>query len=341
MQNLNMGFNRGNILNLLHTRNLQGKGSEFKNELLKLDEVQLAGYANRLPPKVDQTYAFRPIGSGKEFIISVYEMDHDHLETMDYKITRGRFFSPDIPQDSTAVILNETAMKLFGWNDIENKSINSGYDSPNKVRRVIGVIQDFNFRTPRDPVLPLVVVLSGVPGWEMAIRIKDGTSEAALNKIETTWKKFLPHAPFEINLLDVNMERALKSERRTVFTFLSFTTLAIIIASLGLYGLANFMAEQRTKEIGIRKVVGGSITSITLLLNRQFLVMVLIGNILSYPFVIWYMNRWLEQFEYRVPLSITNLLITTTISVLIAVLSTTYKVTRAAARSPVRSLRSE
>jgi putative ABC transport system permease protein len=257
-------------------------------------------------------------------------------------MVKGRFFSREISADSTAIIINETAMKIFGWTDIVNKTMFSGYDSPvGRVRRVIGVVQDFNFRTARDPILPLVIVLGPEPSWEMAVRVREGSVPSVQSQIERIWKKYAPLSPFEIRLVESNMENALKSERRTVYTFLSFTLLAIIIASLGLYGLANFMAEQRTKEIGIRKVVGGTVGSITLLLNKRFLVLVLIGNIVSYPFVGWYLSQWLDQFEYSVPLSVDNFLITTGISVLIAVLSTTYRAVVAASKSPVQSLRTE
>ena len=342
MQNFNMGFNKGNILNLLHTKNLQEKAALFKEELLQYDGVVRASYANRLPPELDWTSTFRPAGSGKDHTIAVYEMDFDHLETMEYTMVQGRFFSREFLSDSSAIIINETAMKMFGWTDITNKTIYSGYDTPvGRNRQVIGVIKDFTFRSARDPVLPMIAVLAPVPGWEMAVRVKEGWIDSTKAHIEQLWNRHVPNSPFEVRLIEQNLVNAYKTERRTAITFLFFTALAIVIAGLGLYGLASFMGAQRTKEIGIRKVVGGTVTSITFLLNERFLTLVFIGNLLSYPAVGWYMSGWLRQFDNHVSLSVSYFLITTVICVLIAILSTTYRVVKAASQSPVKSLRSE
>lgn len=342
LQELNLGFNKKNIINLLHTRNLEDKGKQFKADLNAYEGIERASYCNRLPPNLEWKATFRPESSDKDYNLTVYEMDYDHLETMKFTMSKGRFFSPDNPTDTTALIINETAMKVFGWTDIEGKEMFSGYDSPNgRNRKVIGVIHDFNFRSAREPILPLAIIPGNEPNWEMAIRVKPGMTEPSLDYIRGLWKKYLPNVPFEAKLVEQNLADAYHAEQRTGLIFMAFTILAIVIAGLGLYGLASYMAEQRTKEIGIRKVLGGSITSITLLLNKNFLSLVILGNLLSYPFAAWYMNRWLDQFEYRISLSLTTFLITTLLTVLVAILSTSYRAIKAASASPVKSLSSE
>jgi putative ABC transport system permease protein len=341
VQQMNLGFSKENIINLLHTKNLDGQAQVFKAELMKLEGVEQASFANRLPPDLDWTAPFHPQDSEKEYLMTVYEMDYDHLETMKLTMVKGRFFSRDIPADTNAIIINESAMKAIGWSDITDKEIFSGYDTPSgRNRQVIGVIKDFHFRSAREPIQPLAVVLGNEPGWEMAIRVS-GNTDDAMKAIAELWHKVVPHAAFEARLVEQNLSDSYRSEKRMGLVFLVFTILAIFIACLGLFGLAAFTAEQRTKEIGIRKVLGAGVVSIVLLLNRNFLTLVLLSNVLAFPLAGWYMNRWLRQFEYHISVSVWQLIVTAAITIVIAFLSVSYQAIRAARLNPVRSLRND
>jgi putative ABC transport system permease protein len=342
VQQLNPGFNKHNIINLLHTKNLKDQGAAFKQELLRYEGVVSASYANRLPPQLDWQANFRDVESGKDLTMTVYEMDHDHLETMNLTVVQGRFFSPEIPADTAAIILNETAMAALKWSDLSNKEIFSEYDSPDGMtRNVIGVLRDFNFRSAREPITPLAIVQGREPSWEMAIRIKEDNSDSTLAHIERLWKNYATDAPFEFRWVTQSLAEAYRSESRTGTIFLAFTLLAIFIAGLGLFGLANFIADLRTKEIGVRKVLGAGVGSIMFMLNKNFLGLVLIGNGLAFPLAAWYIQTWLRQFEYHVSLSPVYFVVTSLITLFIAFLSVSYRAVKAASANPVESLRNE
>jgi putative ABC transport system permease protein len=340
IQQANLGFEKDKIINLLHTKNLDKRGADFKKELLKLSQVQSASYCNRLPPNIDWQSIFRPEGNPKDFSLAVYETDFDHLKTMGYTMKSGRFFSPEI-NDSLSVILNETAVAKMRMTNPEGKKIFSTYDYPaKKARTVIGVIQDFHFQSLKNPIQPLAIILGYEPNWEMAIRVK-GNPYQAVTDIEKLFKKYTDGAAFEYSLVSHNFEEQLHSEKKVGIIFICFTTLAIIIACLGLFGLATFTAEQQRKEIGIRKVLGASITNIVALLNKEFLKLVVLANIIAIPVSGWLMNKWLDQFAYHTSISWWIFALSAVTTLIIALGSISFKAFRAASGNPVNSLRTE
>jgi putative ABC transport system permease protein len=176
IQRANIGFDKGNIVNILHTRNLGKNGIEFKKELLSHMEISSASYVNRLPPNVDWQSVFSPAGTEKEYLFGVYEMDYDHQETMRYEMVQGRFFSESNPGDSNTVILNETAAQKLGLTFFKDKKLVSHYDQPKRDREIIGIMKDFNFQSLREPIQPLAIVLGRQPNWEIAIRLTPGNT---------------------------------------------------------------------------------------------------------------------------------------------------------------------
>ncbi len=342
VHNLNPGFVKENIFNLLHTKNLLGHGEVFKKELKALPGVVNASYTNRLPPNVTWEARFVVDSSQRELHMFVYEMDYDHPATLDIVMLEGRFFSPQYPEDSLAIIINETAYHNLGWVDIENKKLFSHYDLPDgKLRKVIGVIRDFNFQSAKKPIQPLAVIMGKVPNWEMAIRTKTQRPDSLAMAIQKLWNRYTEGAPFELRQLEKNIRSSYDAERNTGTLILVFTMLAIVIACLGLHGLATFTTQKRNKEIGIRKVMGANITSVTYLLNRQFLFLVFIGNIAAWPVAWWMLSQWLSQFEYRIELTLLYFVGATAISVAVAVLSVSYQALRAASENPVNALRAD
>jgi putative ABC transport system permease protein len=341
-QELELGFNKSNLVNLIHTANLGDRGPIFKKELLQQPEIAAASYSNRLPPNIDWQYVFRPAKTNQDYLLNVYEVDYDHLKTMQYSMVKGRFFSKDFPDDSMAIILNETAAKRMKLENIHDQQVYSEYgSSTGALRDVIGIIHDFNFQSLKDSIQPVALVLGREPNWEMAIRLRKGQEEKALTKIQDLWKKYAPDAPYEFTFLDKNFQEKLNTERKIGFLFLLFTLLAIFIACLGLYGLATFTAEQRTKEIGIRKVLGATVQNIVVMLNLDFLKLVLIANLISWPITGWLMYTWLSGFAYHIPLPWWVFVVAGAVTALIAFGSVSSRAYRAAKGDPVNSLRDE
>jgi putative ABC transport system permease protein len=341
IQQANVGFDKGNVVNLLHTRNLGDKGVAFKEALLANHELSSASYANRLPPNVDWESVFTVVDSDKEFLLGVYEMDFDHQETMRYEMVQGRFFSEQLPSDTNTVILNEAAARKLGITIFKGKKLTTTYDQPKREREIIGIMKDFNYQSLKEPIQPLAIILGPQPNWEIAIRLTPGNTDDKISLIKSVWNKFAGNAPFEYTLLDENFESKHRTEKRIGFIFLLFTSLAIFIACLGLFGLATFTAEQRTKEIGIRKVIGASVREIVLMINQDFMRLVGIANLLAWPAAWWIMNNWLENFAFRIPFPWWALLVAGLITLVIAFLSVSFQALRAARGNPVRSLRNE
>jgi putative ABC transport system permease protein len=342
VQKANLGFKKENIVNLLHTRNLGAKGKEFKQALLKSDAVASASYCNRLPPNIDWQAIFRNDNSDKDHLFAVYEMDYDHLNTMGYMMLQGRFFSKKSDRDSLYLILNERAAEVLGIKIIDGQKIYSGYDQPSgRIRQVIGIMKDFNFKSLKDPIQPLAIVLGYEPNWEMAVRIKENRTTEGIEAIRSLWKEFAPTAPFEYTLVEDSFKHKIETEKKIGTLFIIFTLLAILIACLGLYGLATFTAEQQRKAIGIRKVLGATVHEIVRMLNMDFLKLVLIANLLAWPFTWWVMGRWLDQFAFRIAMPWWIFLIAGAITFIIALFSVSFQALRAASGNPVNSLRNE
>jgi putative ABC transport system permease protein len=342
IQTLEVGFDKHNVINLLHTANLGKNGVAFKDALLKQPEILSASYSNRLPPNIDWQYIFRPQSDSRDYLLNVYEVDYDHLKAMRYSMVKGRFFSPDFPMDTSTVILNETAAKRMKITSIHNQVLTTDYGSaPGNKREIVGIIHDFNYQSLRDSIQPIALVLGRQPNWEMAIRVKEGQQEQAIERVRTLWKKFAPNAPFEYAFLDSNFEEKMETERKIGLLFLLFTVLAILIACLGLLGLATFISEQRTKEIGIRKVLGATTQGLVALLNRDFIRLVLLANVLAWPVVGLLLKLWLGQFAYHITIPWWVFPVSGLATLLIAFLSVSVQAIRAAQGNPVDSLRNE
>lgn len=342
IQNADLGFNKENIINLLHTRNLGSGGKAFKEAVLENEFVATASYCNRVPPNVEWQAVFRNENSEKDFFFSVYEMDYDHLKTMGFEMLQGRFFSPGSAKDSSFLILNEKAAETLGIKIVDGQKVYSGYDQPSgRMRTVIGIIKDFNFRSLKEPIQPLAIVLGYEPNWEMAIRIKENHLEEGIEAVHALWKKFAPTAPFEYSLVEDNFGHKIQTEKRVGTLFMIFTLLAILIACLGLFGLATFTAEQQRKAIGIRKVLGANVHDIVRMLNMSFLKLVLIANVIAWPFAWWVMDIWLNQFAFHIRIPWWIFPLAGAITFIIALFSVSFQALRAASGNPVNSLRNE
>ncbi len=341
IQKANIGFDKANVINLLHTKNLGENGKAFKSALLQYPDISAASYANRLPPNVEWQSVFEEVDSQKEYLLAIYEMDADHLEAMRYPLVEGRFFSNVTPSDTNTVILNQTAARLIGLKDYKGKKLVTNYDHDGRQREVIGIIQDFNFQSFREPVQPLAVVLGPEPNWEMAIRLTRGNTNEKIALIESFWKKYAPGAPFQYTFLDKNFEAKHNTEKKLALLSAVFSALVISIACLGLFGLATFTAEQRTKEIGIRKVMGASVQNIVIMINKDFLKPVLLANLIAWPIAGWIMYTWIDQFAFHISFPWWVFFVAGLITLVIALVSISFQTIIAAEGNPVKSLRNE
>ena len=247
---------------------------------------------------------------------------------------QGRFFSRDISTDSGGIILNETAVKVMGMADPIGKK--GPFNAP-----ILGVMKDFNFHPLNLKIEPFCLMM--LSDWDeyIALRIQSKNISATLAHIKDVYDGFVSDFPFEYSFLDNEFESLYKSEERLGLIFSYFAGLAIIISCMGLFGLATYSAEQRTKEIGIRKVLGATIPGIIGLLSKEFLILVSIANIIAWPVAYYAINLWLQNFAYKVDISLTIFLVAGFGTLVIALLTILFKAVTAARANPVKALRYE
>jgi putative ABC transport system permease protein len=341
MQEKNLGFEKENVVNLLHTLSLKTNAEAFKNEVIQNPSFKGASYANNLPPRITWTSAFRKGGSEQDFVLNIYQVDHDHLMTMGYEMKEGRFFSRDFKSDSTAIILNETAYRQMGYTNLDEAVVLSYQGEKPTPLKVIGVLKDFNYQNLRDDVKPMAVMLGPEPNLEMGIRLSAGNTNEQIRLLETIWKKYAPDAPFEYSFLDENFDALFRAEQRMSQIILIFTILAITIACLGLFGLATFTAEQRAKEISIRKVMGASVSQVMVLMTKDFTTLVMVAFVIATPIAWYFAESWLAGFANRIHIDYTFVILSGLASLLIALLTISYQSIKAAKENPVNAMRIE
>jgi putative ABC transport system permease protein len=341
MQEKNLGFNKENVVSLLHTMSLKTNAQPFKNEINGHPDFQGASFANTLPPKITWTSAFRKGGSDQDFILHIYEVDHDQLKTMGYEMAEGRFFSRDFKSDSATIILNETAFKQMGFANIDEATVLPYRGENPTPLKVIGVLKDFNYESLRDEVRPMAILLGREPNFEIAVRLSAGNSQEKISTLEAIWKKYAPDAPFEYSFIDQNFDSLFRAEQRMSRIILIFTILAIAIACLGLFGLAAYTAEQRSKEISIRKVLGASISQVMVLLSRDFTMLVMVAFVIASPLAWFFAEQWLSGFANRIHIDFSFVVISGFISLFIALITISYQSIKAAKENPVDSMRLE
>jgi putative ABC transport system permease protein len=272
-------------------------------------------------------------------------VDDSYLQTLDIKPVKGRFFSKEYPSDTSfRIVLNETCVKQLGFASAEDalgKFAVVDWQGETYRYEIIGIAKDFHFQDLHLPIEPYGFQLNNVQQFNYMVAHAKGDMKSALKTIETAWRKLNPNEPFDYSFLDQDFQKNYAAENRLASIVSYFTIIAILISCLGLFGLAAFSAEQRTKEIGVRKVLGATIPNIIGLLSKDFLKLVAISVVIASP-VAWYvMNKWLQDFAYRVNISWTVFVITTVSALCIALLTIGFQAMRAALSNPVKSLRTE
>jgi len=340
--NKKTGFNKDQVLLIQGTNTLGDKTLSFKNELLKSADIKNVSISDYLPvsgTKRDGNTFYKE-GKMKEDIgvsSQKWRVDHDYMNTMEMKIIEGRNFSKDMASDSSATIINKTMAEKLGLKNPIGQRIVNGWET----WTVIGVMEDFNFESMKQNVNPLCVVLGNNTSTIVAVKIKTTNTKSVISYISLLWKDFAPDQPIRYTFLDESFANMYAEVQRTGDIFTAFAVLAIIIACLGLFALSAFMAEQRNKEIGIRKVLGATVSSITAMLSKDFVKLVIISIVIATPIAYWTMTKWLQDFAYRISISWWMIAVAGLAAIMIALITISFQSIRAAIANPIKSLRTE
>jgi len=286
-----------------------------------------------------------PLIKKKALFPQTWEVDEDYINTLGMKMAVGRSFSAQMQTDSSGIIINEAAAKFLGLKDPLNKPLyrsNGGKQdlANSKAYHIIGVVKDFNFSSLHDVISPMVLVLAHNTG-ALSIRVNTKNLPALMSQIQNKWSGLSPNVKMNYSFMDEDFDALYRSEQRMGTVSIAFASLAIIIACLGLFGLAAYAAEQRTKEIGIRKILGASISTIAAMLSLDFIKLVFIAILISLPVGWFLMNKWLQDFAYRVNIQWWILPLAGVTAILIAFITISFQSIKAALTNPVESLRSE
>ncbi len=352
----NMGFTRDHIVSVpifAHDREhefapqmrLSARHQTVKQVFLEHPNIlsasalryDISGYGGRprlIWPDGDRT---------KERTIRINEVDDSFFEIFDIPVLRGRVFSADVASDtSQAIILNETAVRLLGWEDDPiGKQIETPAAFNNQTLTVIGVVKDYHSLTLREEIAPMGFVARWRLFYSLALRVRPENTAQTLSFLETQWKRFVPDAPFRYIFLDEIIQRYYFNERLTGKMLGVFSLLAIFVACLGLFGLAAFMVQSRTKEIGVRKVLGASTSHLVMLLSREFILLILLANLIAWPIAYYLMRDWLSGFAYQTDLNVLPFVASAIMALIIAFGTVSMQAIRAARSNPIDALRDE
>jgi len=347
IQNKDLGYKREQVLLIHHVYNIGNQTPIFKKEVKKLPGVLNATLSGFLPTGGENNnttfFEDHSIDMKTALTTQVWQVDADYIPTLGMKIFSGRNFSTQMSTDTAAVIVNETAAKMLGFTDPLNKQLFYPTDAYGKVFKpvhIIGVVKDFNFSSLRQNITP-VVLTYGEEWGSLDIKVKTANIPALVAQIKNKWKELAPNQQMDYSFMDEDFDAVYRTEQRMGTIFITFTSLAIIIACLGLFGLAAYAAEQRTKEIGIRKVLGANVSTIVGMLSMDFVKLVLISIFIATPFAWWAMQKWLQGFAYRQNVQWWVFAVAGGTSIVIAFFTVSFQAIKAALTNPVTSLRSE
>ena len=347
IHNKDVGFNRNQVVIINHANTLGNQTETFRNEVLQVSGVQSATMSGYLPVNYGRnsnTYFTTPTLDPTTGInVQAWTVDENYIPTLGLKIVEGRNFSPQFLTDSTGIIINEAAAKFLATKNLLNKKIYTLKDIQSKqliYYHIIGIVKNFNFSSLRDVVTPLALFL-GKDNGNISVRISSADIPNTVAQIKNKWKAMAPSQPFDYSFMDDDFNKLYTTEQRTGNIFITFAVLAILIACLGLFGLVTYAAEQRIREIGIRKVLGASISNIAGMLSTDFLKLVIVSAVIAFPLAWFTMNKWLQGFAYRVNISWWVFVIAGVLALLIALITVSFQAIKAAMANPVKSLRTE
>jgi len=347
IQSKDLGYTRDHVMVVRNVWSLGNNAKSFRDEVKTLAGVQDASLSGALPTGgygSSTTFFKDPVMDQKRAILSqIWPADENYLPTLGIKIIKGRNFSKEMITDSTALIINEAAAQMLAFNDPVGQFLYTPGDNQLKTIKkyhIVGVIKNFNFRSLKDNITPLILSMNEDRG-AVSVRIKSANIPAIIQQIRNKYDSFKPTQEFNYSFMDEDFDAIYRSEQRIGTISVAFTSLAIIIACLGLFGLAAYAAEQRIKEIGIRKVLGASTSIIVRMLSKDFIILVLVSIVIATPLAWWAMHGWLQGFAYRQNIQWWVLVLAAAGAVLIAFVTISFQSVKAALTNPVKSLKSE
>ena len=343
--NSNLGFDKENLMCVRLTADANKKFESMKNELETNPQVITVSRSEPVSTSLTRTegvsWEGKAVDEQKHFW--VLHSDYNLAAAYRFQMVEGRFFSKDYPTDRTsAFVINEAAAKTMGFSSPLNKEIQLW----GKRGKIVGVVRDFHFASFRTAIEPLIFTIPDSNQQDaryqvMSVRMKPGDSQGLISSIERIWRELMPGVPLEYYFYNDSLNKQYFSEMRMRTIFQCFSSIWIMIACLGLFGLASISAEQRTKEVGIRKVLGASMSNIVLTLSRDFLTWVVLSNIIAIPIAWYFMSKWLQDFAYRIPISWWMFIVAGGFAFIVAFLTVGIQAIKAATANPVESLRYE
>ncbi|WP_268123135.1 ABC transporter permease [Roseivirga pacifica] len=340
-RNIDKGFDPEQVLTLnIGHPSLQQSISVLKNKLEQSPDILATARTGGMPGRTFGRRGVRPEGVPEEdtWIISVFGFDEHFMELMEMEMLEGRMYSRDMATDQQeAILVNEAFVRELGWEEPIGKKVGFGQQE----RTIIGVVKDFHFTNMRHKIEPLAMFYNPDGGGNLAVKFNASNAAQTIQFIQSAWDEIYPSSPLEYRFFDEEFGQQYASDERFGKLVFSFTWLAIFIACLGLFGLSAFTAEQKTKEIGVRKVLGASVGGIVVLLSRQFSFLIVFAVLLAAPIAYYIMNLWLSDFEYRVNINPLWFVVSAVVALGIALLTVTYQSIKAATANPVRALRYE
>jgi putative ABC transport system permease protein len=353
LHNKDLGFNKEQIMFFpMRGDKMFGNTDAFKNELLNVPGVASVSIGYGFPGDAVAGDEIIVPHNGKPVTQSVTQLavDFDYIKTLGLQVVAGRDFSKSMSTDKDhAWIINETAVKQLGFGTPQNALGQDlqwhvwGAKSPDSLKtgKVIGVVKDFNYKSLYDKVESAVLQVFPDAAWKVAVKMKTANINNTIAGVNTAWNKFTPDYPIEYKFLDENFEQMYTSEDKLMSLLWIFTGVAIFVGCLGLFGLAAYTAERRKKEVGIRKVLGATTQSVVLLLSKDFVKLVLVSLLIASPIAWYFMNKWLQDFAYRVDISWWVFAVTAIVALTISFITVSFQAIKAAIANPIKSLRTE
>jgi predicted permease len=351
IQKTNPGYDRSQLFSFrlpwtlfhgLTDEQQQATLNSIKQELLSRTSIAGATVASQSIVKLGSSNAGSADWDGHDtsFRPTVYQLsaDEDYKKVFHIELAQGRWFQPDNPMDQHNFIINETIAREF---NIRKPILGQRFSFQRDTGKIIGIVKDFHFASLHDKIAPLVIF--NRPSWRTSFFVKTqpGKTTEALAVAKTLWQRYNPGKPFEYSFLDEEFDKLYKADAKLSTLILIFSIIAVLISSLGLFGLSAFTAEQRTKEIGIRKVLGATVTGIVALLSKDFLWLVLVAIGIATPIAAWAMYKWLQDFAYHIPLQLSIFALAGILAILIALATISFQSVKAAITNPIKSLRTE
>ncbi len=340
MQQMQIGIDKKNVLVIETGQRLGKKGDAFRNELIRQAGISEASFTVNKFPGDYRHGLMRAVGSEVDHFVGIFRADLDLQKVLKFEMQDGRYFSKDFPSDSNAVVINEAAARKFGFDKAEGKQILHSPNGSYVPVQVIGIVKDFTFDNYRNDIEPMAILPFSYAGGNLMVRY-EGDAKQVIENTSKLWEQYSNSEPFQYSFMDENFDKLFRSEEKMGQILSLFSGLAIFIACLGLFALAAFTTEQRSKEICIRKVMGASVRSLSVTLTKEYIILVLIAFAPAATVSWWASSQWLNGFAYRVEINPSIFLITGISAFAIAWLTVWFQTIKAACANPVDSLRYE